>query len=185
MTGKWTDGLTGVDAASHKTRHQDGGADKIDLTGLSGVPADIDYGLSFQGIVTTATDSTHFKVATLAGKGAGFFIPVTGDPYEIYVVQADGAAPEGQHKPVLAYTTGDGTFEHAAFTTNNLAVVDIVLIIHPWLARMLDLYTDWKDGGRLDLLIDAIITDIASAVPEPPTAKSLQDILHKDDSFTW
>lgn len=98
--------------------------------------AALDYGLSFEGVVTTLTDSTHFKVSTLAGKGTGFFKPTAGMPYEIYVVEADGAAPEGQQTPVVAYTTADGTFQHAAFTTNDLEVGDIVLIIHPLLATL-------------------------------------------------
>lgn len=151
----------------------------------TGVHAKVpDYGLSFEGIVTTATDTTHFKVDTLKGKGTGFFIPASGDPYEIYVVQADAGAPEGEHKPVVAYTSSDGTFQHAVFSAQ-LAVGDIVLIIHPWLARLLDLYTDWENGGRLDLLLDAIIGDLTSAVTQPPTAKSLHDILHKDGSYTY
>jgi len=33
--------------------------------------------------------------------------------------------------------------------------------------------------------LDAIITDISAAVPEPPTANSLQDTLHKDGSYTY
>lgn len=96
----------------------------------------LDYGLSFYAQVTTYTDTTHFKAAGLAGKGAGFFIPTAGAPYEIYVVQADAAAPEGQMTPAVAYTTADGTFQHAAFSGGNLAVGDIVLIIHPLLASL-------------------------------------------------
>ncbi|GAG55877.1 unnamed protein product, partial [marine sediment metagenome] len=53
------------------------------------------------------------------------------------------------------------------------------------LADTNELQTDWADGGRLDLLIDAIIADITSAVDQPPTAKSLQDILHKDTNYTY
>lgn len=97
--------------------------------------AALDYGLSFEGIVTTYTDSTHFKVSTLAGKGTGFFKPAAGTPYEIYVVEADGGAPEGEQTPVVAYTTADGTFQHAAFTVD-LAVGDIVLIMHPLIASL-------------------------------------------------
>ena len=33
--------------------------------------------------------------------------------------------------------------------------------------------------------LDAIIVDITSAVDEPPTANSLQDLLHKDGSYTY
>jgi len=96
----------------------------------------LDYGLSFYAQVNTYTDTTHFKASGLAGKGAGFFKPTAGAPYEIYVVQADAAAPEGQITPVVAYTTADGTFQHAAFSGGNLAVGDIVLIIHPLIASL-------------------------------------------------
>ncbi len=95
----------------------------------------LDYGLSFRGEITTLTDTTHFKVASLLGFGTGFFIPASGAPYEIYVVQADGAAPEGEQTPVIAYTSSDGTFQHTAFSAS-LAVGDIVLIQHPVIASL-------------------------------------------------
>lgn len=96
---------------------------------------DTPYGLSFRGTVTTVDDSTHFKVLSLASRGTGFFKPIAGAPYEIYVVQADGAAPEGEQTPVVAYTSSDGTFQHATFTAN-LAVGDKVLILHPLIASL-------------------------------------------------
>jgi len=94
-----------------------------------------DYGLAFFGVVTTYTDTTHFKVLGLACLGASTFLPAAGTPYEIFVFKADGAAPQGEQKPVVAYTTGDGTFQHAAFTAP-IAVDDEVLIIHPLLASL-------------------------------------------------
>ena len=94
-----------------------------------------DYGLAFFGVVTTYTDTTHFKVAGLLGLGASTFLPASGTPYEIFVFKADGAAPQGEQTPVVAYTTADGTFQHAAFTSP-LAVDDEVLIIHPLLASL-------------------------------------------------
>lgn len=94
-----------------------------------------DYGLAFFGAVTTYTDTTHFKVSSLAGLGASTFLPAAGTPYEIYVFKADGAAPQGEQTPVVAYTTGDGTFQHAAFSVI-LAVGDEVLILHPLLASL-------------------------------------------------
>lgn len=36
----WDTTVTGVDPANHKTRHQDGGADEVSVTGLSGLLAD-------------------------------------------------------------------------------------------------------------------------------------------------
>lgn len=136
----------------------------------------LDYGLSFYGEITSITSSTIFVASGLAGMGNNFFKPTAGDPYEIYMAQADGAAPEGQHKPVTAYTTATGTFGHDAFTDGNPEVGDKILLIHPWLARLLDLYTDWKDGGRLDLLIDAI-TAYVDCLPA-----ALGDIVTKNEA---
>ena len=36
----WTEGLTGVDVAAHHARHEDGSADEVSVTGLSGLLAD-------------------------------------------------------------------------------------------------------------------------------------------------
>jgi len=41
------------------------------------------------------------------------------------------------------------------------------------------------DISTLETKLDNIIGDITSAVDEPPTAKSLQDILHKDTNYTF
>ncbi len=95
----------------------------------------LDYGLSFQGLVTAVGGITDFTVASLIGMGAGFFKPFAGSPYEIYVVQADGAAPEGEQTPVIAYATATGIFQHAAFSVS-LAIGDIVLIQHPVIAAI-------------------------------------------------
>ncbi|MDP2728993.1 MAG: hypothetical protein Q8O55_00695 [Dehalococcoidales bacterium] len=98
-------------------------------------PGGIIQGGVFRGEVTTYTDTTHFKVAALAGQGTGAFIPVAGAPYEIFVFQADGGAPEGEQTPVVAYTSSDGTFQHSALSVP-LAAGDIVLIIHPLIASL-------------------------------------------------
>lgn len=94
-----------------------------------------DYGMAFYGIVTTATDTQHFKISGLSGLGTGWFKPAAGAPYEIFVVQADGAAPEGESQPVVAYTSSDGTFQHAVFSAQ-LAVGDEVLILIPMIASL-------------------------------------------------
>jgi len=95
-----------------------------------------DYGLAFYGVITTIDDTTHFRVAGLAGMGTGWFKTTAGTPYEILVVQADGAAPEGQQTPVVAYTSTGGIFQHAAFSGGNPEVGDEVLIINPLLASL-------------------------------------------------
>ena len=93
-------------------------------------------GLVYRGEVTTATSNTAFSVLGLAGYGAGAFKTNAGAAYEIYVFQADGAAPEGLQTPVVSYNTLTGAFTHADFITGDLAVGDIVLVIHPLLASL-------------------------------------------------
>ncbi len=95
-----------------------------------------DYGLAFYGAITTIDDTTHFRVSGLAGMGTGWFKTTAGTPYEILVVQADGAAPEGQQTPVVAYTSTGGIFQHAAFSGGNPEVGDEVLIINPLIASL-------------------------------------------------
>ena len=47
----------------------------------------------------------------------------------------------------------------------------------------LEAIRDAIDANQTDL--DAVIADLTTAVTEPPTAKSLHDILHKDGSYTY
>ena len=73
----WTTGQTGVDIAAHNTRHQDGGADEIDLTGLSGAPADVVAKALFDAytILMATTDDTPVALTvaeqTLVGRITG------------------------------------------------------------------------------------------------------------------
>lgn len=183
----WTTGQTGVDVAAHKTRHQDGGADEISLTGLSGMPADVlvalngkDYGLSFEAPVTTYTDTTHFKASILVGKGDGFF-----KGYYAYVVWdagGAGAAPQGEVQLVSAFTSSDGTVTHAAFTTP-LAVTDIVLLIHPYIAYLLELGASNipADVDAVKAKTDLIPADITTQLDtNVPAIKAKTDLLPAD-----
>jgi len=93
-----------------------------------GVESSVDYGLSFEGTITTYTDTTHFASTALAGKGDGYFIG-----YYVYVVWDSGgagAAPQGEWRLISGYTSATGTFAHTAFSTP-LAEGDKVLIQHP------------------------------------------------------
>ena len=76
------------------------------------------------------------------------------------------------------------------------AAVIVVGTTESQMAYIKGILTDLDNGtdglGALKALIDliqtdttAIIADITSAVDEPPTAKSLQDTLHKDGSYTF
>ncbi|MBA7653879.1 hypothetical protein ES703_61742 [subsurface metagenome] len=77
-------------------------------------------GLVFVGAVTTATSATEFAASSLAGLGTGFFKPNAGAAWEIYVLEADGAAPEGLQTPVLTYATATGVFTHADLVADDL-----------------------------------------------------------------
>ena len=63
----WTDEVAGVRVDSHKTRHEDGGADEISLTGLEGteirlVPKASSTGA--EGTIFYDSDDDHIWVAT-------------------------------------------------------------------------------------------------------------------------
>jgi len=77
--------------------------------------------------VTTVTDTTHCKIASLSGYGDDYFK----DQY--LFVQRDnggaGAAPQGEQAKVSDYTGADGTFQHEAFTVS-LAVDDDIVLMH-------------------------------------------------------
>ena len=62
-TTKWTRDLTGVDIAAHASRHQDGGADEISLTGLSGEPADVVAKSLFDAYSIIAADTDDIPAA--------------------------------------------------------------------------------------------------------------------------
>ncbi|MBA7465054.1 hypothetical protein ES707_00215 [subsurface metagenome] len=108
---------------------------------------DMMRGLIYVGTVTAVGDATHFTVGSLAGKGANFFKPTAGAPYDIVVLEADGAAPLGQVRPVVAYTTGSGQLEHTAWTTNGIEEGDVVALVHPFLASLGDKATTAHTGA--------------------------------------
>lgn len=124
-----------------------------------GTTTALDYGLSFQAIVTTATSTTVFVASGLTGKGNDFFT----DYYAYVVWDAGGAggAPQAEIQKISDYVSSTGTFTHPAFTVQ-LAVTDEVLILHKSIA--------FAFGAPIDAT---------------PLAKGLYDILHKDGNFTF
>lgn len=72
----------------------------------------------------------------------------------------------------------------------NKALLDTISTNVDWIKEAAG-NDDWGFGALRNEInanetkLDALIVDIASAVPEPPTAKSLQDILHKDTNYTY
>ncbi len=104
----------------------------------------VDYGLSFEGIVTTATSDVQFSASALAGKGDGYFKGYYA--YPIWDAGGAGAAPQGEHQLISAYTSIGGVFVHTAFTAD-LALTDKILIVHPAIAQILDMVDDiWDEA---------------------------------------
>jgi len=62
MSVTWTTGLTGVDIAAHKTRHQDGGADEVNVVGLSGLLADDQHVLDAEVLAASSPDSIKWAL---------------------------------------------------------------------------------------------------------------------------
>jgi hypothetical protein len=109
-------------------------ADKTKLDSIEpGASADC---LDRQAVVTTYTDTTHFKSTDLIGFGNNFFMGWY--VYAVWKADGSGGAPQGELQPVVAFTSADGTVQHTAFTVH-LALTDKVLLIHPSVAYMLGL----------------------------------------------
>jgi len=105
-------------------------------------PAGITQGLCYYGVVTGVPGANQFEIAALAGLGAAKFATVVPEyQYRAFVLRdaaGGGAAPQGESQPVTNYGTATGNFSADAFT----AAVDIgdeILIIHPFLARIMNL----------------------------------------------
>lgn len=134
------------------------------------------HGLVYRGTVTTYTDTTHFKVSSFPDYGeASDFGNEFFKDYVIYVVwdaAGGGAAPQGESTPVIAYTSADGTFNHAVFTAP-VAVGDEILLIHPDIEAttvIADL-EDIKGAGFVsaDDSLEAISTELDEILDLTPT----------------
>jgi len=116
-------------------------------------------GLVYYGKVTTVVDTTHFKVAGLAGLGDAYFA----NTYRVYVVRdaaGGGAAPQGEMQPCSGYTSADGTFTHTAFSVG-LAVNDEVLLLHARVGEIKDLI-DRLGAFTTTENLKAILGDLAT-----------------------
>ncbi len=126
-------------------------------------------GMARQGVVTDVPNVTTFRVVGFIGLGSTLF-----RNWAVYVLWKTGglgAAPQGEMQVASAFNSADGTFTHPAFTAP-LVVGDKVLLIHPWLIANLD----WLNGGRLDLLLDAIkarTDNLAGAAPVVGTTAAM------------
>jgi len=104
-------------------------------------PAGFNQGLCYYGVVTEIPAPNEFTIPTLAGLGAAKFIDLAGvAPYNAFVFRdaaGGGDAPQGEYQPITNYGTGSGTFASNAFTVP-LGIGDEILIIHPFLARIMN-----------------------------------------------
>ena len=100
-------------------------------------------GLCYYGVVTGVPGVNQFEIATLAGLGDAKFIDLAGVyPYYAFVLRdasGPGAAPQGEARPITNYGTATGGFTTNAFTVP-VAIGDEILIVHPFLARIMNLY---------------------------------------------
>jgi hypothetical protein len=143
----------------------------------------VNSGIGFRGTVTAANPGVSFTIGTLAGLGAGFFVDANSPWYATVLRDAGGVAgaPQGEAQKVTGYTTATGLFTSDAFTVP-VAVGDDVLILNRRLADISsiladtnELQTDWVNGGRLDLLVDAI-----KAITDLLTLAAIADAVHDE-----
>jgi len=106
-------------------------------------PAGANQGLYYYGVVTGVPGVNQFEIATLAGLGDAKFIDLAGiTPYYAFVLRdasGPGAAPQGEARPITNYGSATGGFTTNAFTID-VAIGDEILIIHPFLARIMNFY---------------------------------------------
>lgn len=122
-------------------------------------------GLCYYGVVTAAA-APQFTIPTLAGLGANKFID-TGlvNQYYAFVLRdasGPGAPPQGESRPITGYATLTGVFVVNPDFTAPVAPSDEMLIMHPFLARIMNLAgrpgttgstaSTWGDGAAHDLV---------------------------------
>jgi len=125
---------------------------RFSITAIRTVPAEVaalaakvdaTQGLVYYGVVTEVPVAGQFTIPTLAGLGAGRFAEVGGiGQYYAFVTRehaGGSAAPQGEAQALQNYATLTGNFTAAAFTVDP-DVGDEILIIHPFLARILNFY---------------------------------------------
>jgi hypothetical protein len=98
------------------------------------------------------------------------FTPADNDV--VYIIESN---PESPTVSGMADQVWDETLsEHVAAGSTGKALTDIEVDVTAILADTNELQTDWTNGGRLDLLIDGIITDIGD-----PSGDTITDLTQK------
>jgi len=154
---------------------------RFSITAIRTVPAEVaalaakvdaTQGLVYYGVVTEIPAPNEFTIPTLAGLGAAKFTDMSAiAPYYAFVFRdaaGGGAAPQGEYQPITNYGTGSGTFSSDAFTVP-LGIGDEILIIHPFLAKIMNfaglpphvgsLAANWQTAEADIVSIGAVLTN--------------------------
>lgn len=152
-------------------------------------PTGPSQGLCYYGVVTATAPGNQFTIPTLAGLGANKFIDTSlVNQYQAFVFRdasGPGAAPQGELRPITNYATGTGSFITTAFSAA-VAVGDEILIIHPLLARIMNLYgyppatgnlaANWNTGVATSGLAGGDVVTIGAANVKNKVHSLLVDI---------
>lgn len=110
----------------------------IDLIGTLRA-LELRQGLVYYGTVTEIVAANEFRIPELAGLGTGKFMDFE-NPYYAFVFRdaaGGAAAPQGESQVIINYNDGIGSFTTNAFSIP-VAVGDEILIVHPFLARIMN-----------------------------------------------
>jgi len=110
------------------------------LAAIAGVSPN---GLFYRGIVDSIPGPGQFRVISLAGLGAGAFVPAGTAPYQVYIARdagGAGALPQGMTQDINAYVTATGIFT-VPIIAWPIDTGDEVLILNPVLTAALDTLT--------------------------------------------
>jgi len=122
----------------------------------------ISSGLAFVGVVTAVPGANQFTIAALTGHGDTAFVGWRA--FVFWDAGGGGAAPQGEQQTITVYTSADGNFTAGAFSAA-VAVGDIMIILHPEVAAILNL-TRPQNGTQATTNVLAVVgAAIASAVP--------------------
>jgi len=159
---------------------------RFSITAIRTVPAEVAalaakvdtiQGLVYYGVVTGVPVAGQFEIAALAGLGAAKFATVVSEyQYHAFVLRdaaGGGAAPQGESQPVTNYATNTGNFTANAFTVA-VGIGDEILIIHPFLARIMNfaglpphvgsLPGNWQSGTGTSTETGADLISIGAAL---------------------
>jgi hypothetical protein len=122
----------------------------------------ISSGLAFVGVVTAVPGANQFTIPTLIGHGDTAF--VNWNAFVFWDAGGAGAAPQGEQQAITGYVSATGIFTTGAFTAA-VAVGDVMLIMHPEIAAILNLARVQQGTQATTAVLAVVGAAIESAVP--------------------